>query len=431
MNLIEPGKARRRSLPMPQKLMRTRIELLGVALAAIAIMLASPLAPTAGAAAKRHRCTGHRATHHRGGAPKRCRRRSTAPRQTRPTAVGVEPAAAPPLRQQPVLATPPLESTSAPSASRPKPPSPRSEPFRFYSPTSFWNTAIPAGAPLDPESGPIVSAFNALIESEQLARSGPSINTIEYSTPIYTVPANQPTVKVTLDAQHAPALQAAWEAVPMPPNARPAVGTDGRLVVWQPGTDKLWDFWRARHEADGWHAAWGGATQNVSTASGLPDAASWPGAQPWWGTSGCSLGIVGGLITIEDLEMGVINHAVQIGIPNVRAREYASPALRTDGHTEDPLALPEGARLRLDPELDLATLAMPRVTRVIAQAAQRYGIIVTNGGGDVAFQAEDPTPTGTEPYRGVSGFWEGSYPRELLSRFPWSRLQLLKMELHG
>jgi hypothetical protein len=289
---------------------------------------------------------------------------------------------------------------------------------------------VPATAPLDPESPQIVAAFDALVTSEFQAKAGPAINTVEYSAPIYTVPGSQPTVKVALDASNAPALQEAWNAVPMPPDARPAAGTDGRLVVWQPATDKLWDFWRARHEEDGWHAAWGGATQNVSSASGLPDPASWPGAQPWWGTSGCSLGIVGGLITLEDLEMGVINHALQIGIPNVRAGVYASPALRTDGKTEDPLALPEGAHLRLDPELDLEALDMPRVTLMIARAAQRYGIFVTNGGADVSFQAQDPTPTGTEPYRGPDGFWEGSYPRALLSHFPWDRLQLLKMELH-
>ena len=303
-------------------------------------------------------------------------------------------------------------------------------PFRFYSPTSFWNRELRSGEKLDPESGPIVRAFHALVESEQREKDGPSINTTEYSVPVYRVRATMPTVKVTLDATNAPSLQAAWEEVPMPPDAQPAKGTDGRLVVWQPATDKLWDFWRARHKYDGWHAAWGGATQNVSEASGVPDPASWPGAEPWWGTSGCSMGIVGGLISLEDLELGVVNHALQIAIPNVRAGVYASPALRTDGITADPLALPEGAHLRLDPTLDLSALNLPPLTLMLARAAKRYGIFVINGSQDVAFQAEDPTPTGTNPYSGSDGYFEGSYPRKLLSRFPWGHLQLLKMDLH-
>ena len=288
---------------------------------------------------------------------------------------------------------------------------------------------MPASAPLDPNSSAIVGAFGSLISEELREGTGPTINTTKWSVPLYTVPADQPTVKVTLDA-NAPALQAAWDAVPMPEDAKPAAGTDGLLVVWQPSTDKLWDFWRARDEPDGWHASWGGATQNVSSASGVPNSESWPGAQPWWGTSGCSMGVVGGLITLEDLRQGVINHALQIEIPNVRGGVYASPALRTDGKSTDPLSLPEGAHLRLDPSLDLASLGLPRITLMIARAAQRYGIFVNNGAQDVAFQAQDPIPTGTEPYRGPEGYFEGAYPWTLLSSFPWAHLQLLKMELH-
>jgi hypothetical protein len=303
-------------------------------------------------------------------------------------------------------------------------------PFRFFAPTSFWNMEVPDSAPLDPNSGPIVAAFNALVQKELREKDGPSINTTEWSVPLYTVSLKVPKVHVKLDAPNAPALQEAWDAVPIPPGAKPARGADGRLVIWQPGSDKLWEFWRAEYREEHWHAEWGGATQNVSTASGLPDPESWPGAQPWWGASGCSLGVVGGLITLENLRQGVINHALQIAIPNVRAGVYASPALRTDGFTEDPLALPEGAHLRLDPDLKLWKLNLPWLTLLMARAAKRYGIFVINGSQDVAFQAQDPTPTGSNPYLGPDGFFEGSYPRELLSRFPWEYLELLKMELH-
>jgi hypothetical protein len=48
----------------------------------------------------------------------------------------------------------------------------------------------------------------------------------------------------------------------------------------------------------------------------------------------------------------------------------------------------------------------------------------------VTFQAQDPTPTGTNPYAGPNGYFEGKYPRELLASFPWSHLELLNMNLH-
>jgi hypothetical protein len=147
--------------------------------------------------------------------------------------------------------------------------------------------------------------------------------------------------------------------------------------------------------------------------------------------SATSLSVAGGLITLEDLELGQIDHALAIAIPNTRKGEYASPAQRTDGYSSAPLSLPEGAHLRLDPNLDLASLHLPHMTLMIAEAAQRYGIFVRDSGVNVAFVAQDPTPTGTNPYTGAHGYFEGKSPQTLLKSFPWSYLELLKMELHS
>lgn len=87
--------------------------------------------------------------------------------------------------------------------------------------------------------------------------------------------------------------------------------------------------------------------------------------------------------------------------------------------------------MRLDPNLDLASLHLSKVTMMIAEAAQRYGIFVINRAKNVSFNAEDPTPSGMEPYGGPDGYFEGLSPRMLLSGFPWNHLELLKMELHS
>lgn len=257
-----------------------------------------------------------------------------------------------------------------------------------------------------------------------------NIDTTSYSVPIYTVPANQPTVEVALKRGQATTLIAAWSAVPLPADAQAAAGTDGHLVLWQPSTDRLWEFWRLVHGVEGWYASWGGAMQNVSHSSGVYEPNSWPGAQATWGGSASSLSVAGGVITFEDLEKGEINHALAMAVPNVRASVYSSPAQRTDGTDHSTLALPEGARFRLDPRLNIAKLHLPRLIRMMAEAAQRYGIIVRDGAPVVTFYGQDPTPTGTNPYIGPHGYFEGREPRELLARFPWRHLQLLKMELH-
>jgi hypothetical protein len=277
-----------------------------------------------------------------------------------------------------------------------------------------------------------VGDFDAEIATETKAGDGPAINTTKWSIPVYTVPASQATVRVKLEsASPEAALQAAWDAVPLPSDAQPAAGTDGHLAVWQPSTDRLWEFWRLAHGREGWHAVAGGAMQDVSSNPGVYGTEAWPGGEPWWGGWASSLSLVGGLITLEDLELGRINHALVMAVPEVRAGVYSSPAQRTDGQSSDPLSLPEGAHLRLEPGLNLAALHLPRVTLMIAEAAQRYGIFVGAGSGVVNLYGQDPTPTGTEPYGGPNGFFEGGNSKKILASFPWSHLQLLKMDIHS
>ncbi len=277
----------------------------------------------------------------------------------------------------------------------------------------------------------MVSALGRQIAKEAELKRGPYINTSSWSVPVYTVPANQPVVKVTLEKSlRALTLQAAWTAVPLPSNAKPAAGSDEHLVVWQPSTDRLWEFWHLQLIGSVWQAGWGGAIQNVSSSSGAYGPTSWVGALTEWGASASSLSIAGGLITLEDLQSGHINHALAMAVPNPRAVVYASPAQRTDGWSLEPNSLPEGAHLRLDPNLDLAALRLPKLTLMMAEAAQRYGIVVRDTARDVTFYGQDPTPTGTEPYTGAHGYYEGKTPQQLLASFPWNHLQLLKMELH-
>jgi hypothetical protein len=288
---------------------------------------------------------------------------------------------------------------------------------------------VVAGAQLDPRSGELIRTLLGTVDSEQSTRTGPWINTTSYGIPVYSVPSDQPTVAVRLTPAANPALSAAWRAVPLPASAHPAAGADHTLVLSQPSTDRLWEFWHLQHSSGGWQAAWGGAIQHVSTFSGAFGPSAWPGAQGWWGASASSLSLAGGLISLEDLAHGEIDHALAMAIPAARSGAWASPAQRTDGSSSSPLSLPEGARLRLDPTLDLASLHLAPLTLVLARAAQRYGIFVTDTSPIVEFYAQDPTPTGADPYAGADGYFGGLAPNQLLASFPWDRLQVLRMEL--
>jgi hypothetical protein len=121
-----------------------------------------------------------------------------------------------------------------------------------------------------------------------------------------------------------------------------------------------------------------------------------------------------------------------VAIPWARSKSFSWPAQRTDGASTDPNAIPEGARFRIDPRVELTKLNLPRMTLLMAQAVQRYGMVVVDQTGwAVGFGAEDPTPLGTDPYYGRTGLFGGSWPSELLAKFPWQHLQLLEMQLRS
>lgn len=296
---------------------------------------------------------------------------------------------------------------------------------RFFGAASFWNSPLSHSAPLDPDSPAITGDLLRQIEKNYRSGQIPTINTSAYSAPVYTVPSWQPNVRVHLDQAPGldPALQNAFANVPIPTDARPAAGTDAWMVVWQPATNRLWEFWQARLGPDGWHARWGGALPGVIAGSGrfeVPNAG--------WGATATSLPLAGGLITPEELRRGRIEHALAMAIPEPRSGAFAFPAQRTDGFSTHPDAVPEGARFRLDPAIDLDGLDLPRTVRIIAEAAQRYGIIVRDRGGSVAFYAQDPVNMPSNPYPALFG---PAGAGEMLRSFPWWGLRLTRMQLVG
>jgi hypothetical protein len=297
--------------------------------------------------------------------------------------------------------------------------SPTRRPPRPFAANSVWNQPLSPDAPLAPDSASTVAALDS-----EVAKGGAWMNTTSYSVPVYTVPRTQPRVPVTLDVypagDAAPLSRDLAAGVPIPPRARPAQGTDAEIVIWQPSTDTMWELWVARRLAGRWHARWGGVMDHASQNPGY-----FTGPRTW-GASATSLPLLGGLIRISELRHGQINHALAIAIPGARAGAYVFPAERSDGALHNSAAVPEGTRFRLPANLNLAALHLPRLVQRIARAAQRYGMIVRDqSGGAVVFFGEDPSPTGSDPYAGPHGFFEGQSPAALLATFPWRRLQVV------
>ena len=235
---------------------------------------------------------------------------------------------------------------------------------------------------------------------------------------------DQATQHVTLDTW-GPDLQAAFDSVPIPANAQAAAGSDEHMVVWQPSTDKMWEFWVMHMETDGWHASWGGEMDNVSTNPGY---FTHTGQTDNWGATATGLPLLGGLITEADLQRGYINHALAISLVETAPGTWSWPAQRTDGSYFSPASppIPEGTRFRLDPTLNIASLHLPPIDRMLAQAAQTYGIVVRDQGRRRQLLRPGPESLPSNPWPAA---FDNQYPNQVLAQFPWSHLQALQTQL--
>lgn len=278
-----------------------------------------------------------------------------------------------------------------------------------------------------------------LIRCEQVTYQA-GINTDAYAPPVYEVSAEQARVPVILDSDYAPLAKMMLEGVPIPESAQQATGTDGQLVIYQPSSDTMWEFWRAYRDDQGiWHASWGGRMMNVSENPGYYR--SHTGAlantnapeQHNWGETATSLPNMPGLITAEELRQGEIDHALNFAILTPAVGEYVFPAQREDGKCVGDMcsSIPEGARFRLPADFDSARIQHP-VVRAMAEATRDYGMVLNNRtGSGVDFYAEGwRGQRDVDPYFGPNGMmvtdqsqrWASMFMRE----FPWEELEMIR-----
>lgn len=285
-----------------------------------------------------------------------------------------------------------------------------------FSRSSFWNRPLGPHVRLARDSRALVGEV-----VRQVRDYHPWMNTTSYSVPVYVVRRREPTVHVTLDTW-GPDLQQELDAVPVPPDARPATGTDASMTVWQPSTNRMWEFWRMYRKGRRWHARWGGEMDDVSTNPGY---FSHVGQTDNWGATATGLPLLGGLVTFADLRRGRINHALAVSLVETEREDWAWPAQRTDGYTWTPgiTAIPEGMRFRLNPHLKLGRLHLPKIDRMLARAAQKYGMVVRDKGGAVDFYGQDPVTRPSDPWPAAFGH---QWPDKVLALFPWSHLQALR-----
>jgi hypothetical protein len=255
-------------------------------------------------------------------------------------------------------------------------------PGRLYSAKSPFNRRIPAGAAVDPNSDAMVQQLAA-----EVAAKGWPIATKEFTPPLFY--ANARTRKYTVRLTHPTQPGRYWEDVPIPDGAFASPDSDGLMTVIDRRTSCEYDFGRPHKGADGtWTAYWLNAIHTTSDGVYDYDMA----------IRASGFATAAGLITPRELKAGYIDHALVFTMANGKTGGPIRPATQSDGRSSLPGAIPQGARVQLDPRLDLDSLGLPRWQKVIAQALQEYGMYLADTGGAVSLFAQHSGTTGRYVY---------------------------------
>lgn len=271
--------------------------------------------------------------------------------------------------------------------------------FVAFSNTSPWNVPIPANPTLDPNSSLMIST---------LTQNAATIhgNFVKWTIPLFVIDSQaSPKVTVTgsspdpFDPAVDPNSTGIATGIPIPVGVWPDPSTDGHMLLVDPVAKKSWDFSRAQLTSTGWVAS----RVAVWDLTGPGYRTAFTGNY-WWmyGARGSGFPLIAGLIRPEEIAAGVINHALvfagplnRLGLTSGGKQQLCTPtASRTDGNMYGSQYLLEGARLQLDPTLNLDTLNLSSATKVIATAMQKYGMYNGDSSSDVSIVFENLGPDG-------------------------------------
>lgn len=277
-------------------------------------------------------------------------------------------------------------------------------PFNADSP---FNVPVAAGAALDPDTAAMVA---------RISRAGLGhANLVEFGIPIYAAAADTPRrmVRCTITEWGVCPLEQGSPRL-IPDDAVPDAGRDGAMVVVDRAAGTADEYFQAAPTDAGWTTGWGEITS--LTGSG------WGG-----GTTGAGASRLGGVIRVAEIRAGEIPHALVLESDTACARSFRAPALKTDGESDRADCIPEGARLQLDPTIDVA--AIPDITPgevAVARALQSYGGYLIDRADTslaIAFEvAPDASPSSPgEVYTQAGLAWD-YYG---MPHIPWDRLRVL------
>ena len=273
---------------------------------------------------------------------------------------------------------------------------------------SAWNTPIPAGAALDARSAEIATTLS----------SAPGIaNLYAYGVPVYEADATTPRYTITCTKAWG-TCPFAGKQVPLPTGATPSSGTDRAMVVNDWSTNTVFEFyqfsWNSGSPVTGWGAVGPFSGSGRDRENGRIG-----------NSTGAGVSRLAGVVRLWELQRGFIDHALVFSTKYCEAptTNFRYPATKSDGKFTGLGSIPEGARIQLDPTINVDALTnITPAEKIVAKALQKYGAYAMDcGGANMAFIFETPSgEANTYSTVGLTADYFG------MKGIPWQRISVLR-----
>jgi hypothetical protein len=288
-----------------------------------------------------------------------------------------------------------------------------------YSKTSIWNTPVGPSPKYDVHSAEMVANLE-LSNEGRIITAGEAYNYPVYfadeQTPRWDIPCR--INRCTIASSDQDILRTDMvQNVPIPVDAQPGEDTDARMIIIDTITHTEYDLSKARRTETGWVAG------TVSLYNIL-----WDGTPVGHSARGSGIPAYAGLLRPWEIRQGRIEHALAFGYTETAENKCVFPASKTDGKSPLPFAIPEGARLQLDPALtdaDFDQMGLDPTGKIIARALQEYGMILVDTSGSLKIYVEDLI---NNPY--VTEAWSDSdlnLTKESIYNIPYTAFRVLEL----
>jgi hypothetical protein len=279
-----------------------------------------------------------------------------------------------------------------------------------YSATSFINQPI--------GSNPAIDSNSSAMVSKALVAYGSGANLNKSDTWAYPIAFSSTGTESYLVECILYGCSEQVGPFPIPSYTQPNEGADGHVTVVDPLTNEELDMWQASYDpgTDTWSASsryetgydgWGalcalGQHCGSAVAAGFAELA--------------------GVLRPEEIAQGHIDHALVFTTPYTRSGFIACPATHTDGKIDDTAAIPEGARIQLDPKFNVDAQSWPSWEKTIAKALQTYGAFLVDTGGSLSIRGE------SNLLRGYDAWSLAGVTTSTLSSLPWDQFRVLQLD---